>query len=227
MIRSSIFLGIISILISSCIGDDIKFDTVEQSVSISNPIDSLKVGASYQFEAIYLNNVGQEEAQDIMWESSNEEVVSITSGGLVEGLTEGMTTIFASVQMPGDSFVDSIKLAVDEDLEQEVIGGAKGGTIQSTSSYLLEGDFTVSSINGGGIQIDIADNYRASTALPDLVLYLTNNPSTNAGALEIGSVQVFEGAHSYIIPNVDIGTYEYLLYYCKPFRVKVGDGKIE
>ena len=41
-------------------------------------------------------------------------------------------------------------------------------------------------------------------------------------------VTVFSGAHSYQIVNagIDITTYDYLLYYCKPFVVKVGDGKI-
>ena len=45
-------------------------------------------------------------------------------------------------------------------------------------------------------------------------------------ALEIGAVETFNGAHSYVIENTDISEYEFILYFCKPFVVKVGDGQI-
>ena len=45
--------------------------------------------------------------------------------------------------------------------------------------------------------------------------------------LEIGAVEVFKGAHSYILEgDIPLNQYDYLLYYCKPFNVKVGDGPI-
>jgi len=60
-----------------------------------------------------------------------------------------------------------------------------------------------------------------------LYVYLTNNPSTTAGALEIGKVTVFEGTHIYTIEgDIPLNQYNYLLYFCKPFNVKVGDGEI-
>ena len=89
----------------------------------------------------------------------------------------------------------------------------------------MTGHFTLS-VNDDKLLIDIQDDYRASTALPGLFVYLTNNPNTTVGALEIGAVQVFSGAHSYELENVDINDYNYLLYFCKPFNVKVGDGEI-
>jgi hypothetical protein len=111
--------------------------------------------------------------------------------------------------------------------ETTVVGPMdRGGSIRTTSSYLLEGDFTITAPTGN-LQIDIAENYRASTALPGLYLYLSNNPNSTAGALEIGRVEVFSGAHGYTVPNVGIDEYAYLLYYCKPFNVKVGDGEIK
>nr|HQU58856.1 hypothetical protein [Saprospiraceae bacterium] len=75
--------------------------------------------------------------------------------------------------------------------------------------------------------LEIADNYRASTSLPGLYLYLTNNPATVNNALEVGKVAVFDGAHSYHISGVGINDYDYLLYWCKPFSVKVGDGEMQ
>ena len=41
-------------------------------------------------------------------------------------------------------------------------------------------------------------------------------------------VQVFDGAHEYALPaGIGLLDYDYLLYYCKPFGVKVGDGAID
>ena len=69
---------------------------------------------------------------------------------------------------------------------------------------------------------DVADD-----GLPGLYVYLSNNPNSVSGALEIGPVEVFEGAHDYTISGLDITTYAYVLYFCKPFNVKVGHGDIE
>ena len=102
----------------------------------------------------------------------------------------------------------------------------RSGVIQTTSSYRLEGDFEIQQTDSD-LLINIADNYRASSALPGLYIYLTNNPTTLSGALEISKVTIFSGAHQYTVPNVNINDYDYLLYYCKPFGVKVGDAKIE
>ena len=99
------------------------------------------------------------------------------------------------------------------------------GTIVSTSSYKLEGDFSLSETNGT-LTLSFVDNYEASSALPGLYVYLTNNPNSINDALEIGKVEVFKGAHSYEIDNTSITAFDYVLYFCKPFRVKVGDGKI-
>jgi len=75
--------------------------------------------------------------------------------------------------------------------------------------------------------LDIAGNYEASTALPGLYVYLSNNPNSTSGSYEIGEVTVFNGAHSYTLPSsVDISDYKYILYWFKPFNVKVGDSTI-
>ena len=90
---------------------------------------------------------------------------------------------------------------------------------------MLEGSFTLEQV-GDDLLLEFADDYRASSALPGLYIYMTNNKNTNANALEIDAVETFNGAHSYTIQNVGINDYKFLLYYCKPFNVKVGDGDI-
>ena len=97
------------------------------------------------------------------------------------------------------------------------------GQIRSTSSYLLQGNFRYE-FDGQNIVLSLGENYRADTALPGLYVYLTNNPTTPSGGYEIGKVTVFEGAHQYNLPaSIALMDYKYILYWCKPFSVKVGD----
>ena len=100
------------------------------------------------------------------------------------------------------------------------------GQIRTTSSYTLEGNFRYEH-NGTQIILSIDDSYRASSSLPGLYLYLTNNPNSPEDGFEVGAVSVFSGAHSYALPaSIGLMDYKYLLYWCKPFRVKVGDAQI-
>ena len=128
--------------------------------------------------------------------------------------------------------INNIKLVSDTTqvtvADTTVVGGddQKAGSIRTTSSYLLEGDFTITQ-SEGNLVIQFASNYKASRSLPGLYVYLSNNPNSTSDAKEIGAVTVFEGVHSYTVPGIGLEDYTYLLYYCKPFRVKVGDGKIE
>ena len=88
---------------------------------------------------------------------------------------------------------------------------------------MLEGNFRYEFYEQN-IVLSLDDSYRADTALPGLYIYLTNNPNTPMGGYEIGQVLVFEGAHQYELPSsIALMDYKYILYWCKPFSVKVGD----
>ena len=86
-------------LLSGCIGDDIIMDTVEGNLRISASIDTLGVGDTYQFEAIYTNNVGQEESTNIDWSSSDENLLRIDAQGLATGIALGSVSVTANVNL--------------------------------------------------------------------------------------------------------------------------------
>ena len=217
-------LSLAVLLLSSCIGDDFIDDQVEPTLRIVSMVNSIAIGESFQIEAIYFNNIGVEEEAIIEWSSSNEDIISVDDNGLVSALQEGMVTLFANVRIDSIEVSDSIELV--SSTETNVDLASASGIIRTTSSYVLRGDFEVQQ-EEGGIRITIADNYVASSSLPGLYLYLTNNSNSIANALEVTKVTVFNGEHSYFISDVELNQYQYLLYYCKPFNVKVGDGKIE
>lgn len=217
-------LTITILFLSSCIGDDIIEDRVDPVVRISNAIDTLKNGTSYQFEASFFNQVGKETMIDLSWSSSDENIISISEMGLANALQIGNALILVEGLAPSGEQV-SAELLVEVGEETIVAVSERTGTLQTTSSYELKGDFVLKE-EGGVLKLSFADNYVASTALPGLYIYLTNNPATSSGAFEIGAVTKFEGAHSYDLPsNIDLMDYEYVLYFCKPFNAKVGDGQ--
>lgn len=214
------------VMVSACIGDDLVFDEVEPEIRIMNPIDTMEINTTYQFEVVYLNNVGVEGSlTSYQWESSAEDIISIDPNGLATAIKAGTAVISVNGQDPsGKQLRDEKPVVVGN--STVVSTNMRTGSLRTTSSYLLKGDFSLERITGG-VKLSLKENYEASTALPGLYVYLTNNPNTIDNALEIGAVKVFKGAHSYDLQDVDLNQYSHVLYFCKPFRVKVGDGAFD
>ena len=216
-------------ILVSCIGDDIIFDTVEEQLRLTMMADSIAVGDSFLFEARFTNNVGQAEPERIEWNSSNEDIIAIDQDGLATAVSAGSSVITAAVTLADNSVLsETIDVVVGEVTSvSDAVTSLRQGVIETTTFYTLEGDFTLEEQDDGTLLLTIAENYETTSALPGLYLYLTNNPNTNSGGFEIGEVTIFEGAHTYEIDGPGLNDYDYLLYYCKPFNVKVGDGEIE
>ncbi len=223
---SQTIIGLIfTLLLYSCIGEYVINDLVDPMVRIDNPISALQVSSTHQYTATYFNNIGVAEALNVTWLSSDVEVVQISPNGLATALMEGNAIITAQVTSESGILFsqNSIVVTTEETSPNSLV---KSGIIITTSSYELRGSFTIEQMNNL-IQIIVNEDYVASSSLPGLYLYLTNNPNSIGGALEVGPVEVFKGAHEYIINDVHINDYSHLLYWCKPFSVKVGEGKIE
>ncbi|MCB0519046.1 MAG: Ig-like domain-containing protein [Lewinellaceae bacterium] len=221
------FLLALPFLFNSCIGDDVVDDFVPPAVRITAPLDTLGVGKTWQFEAKFTNNIGAEEARPVAWSSSNLAVLGIDGTGLATGLSKGSAIVAAEVELGDGTTVKSERpVTVADSTVIPPVVMTLGGEIKSTSSYALKGSFEITE-SGSGILISIGSDYQASTALPGLYVYLGNNRSSIANAKELQQVAVFNGAHSYQVDGVGLNDYQYLLYWCKPFNVKVGEGEIK
>lgn len=214
------------LLFYSCIGDDIIDDEVDPVLKITNPIDTLAFDSSYQFTLMYLNNVGREEQVEMVnWTSSEPDIISIDDTGLAKGLQTGGAIIRAQTNANGIVVDDELFVNVGE--ETIIASAARTGTLATTSSYQLEGSFSLSEVEGD-LVLAFEDDYISSDRLPGLFIYLTNNPNTTSGALEIGEVSIFSGEHTYTLPSgTGLNDYSHVLYFCKPFNVKVGDGAFD
>ncbi|MFT4535930.1 MAG: hypothetical protein ACJA1A_002830 [Saprospiraceae bacterium] len=223
--KNLLFLfSIITLLFTSCIKDDINDDFVEPTIRITTTPDTIIVGSQFQFDFAYFNNVGQRENINPTWSSSNESLLMVDQSGLATAIVKGAVTITVSYTSAAVNTSESFEVNIGEVLVE--VPTAKSGRIATTSSYVLEGDFEISE-ESGKLIISIAENYSASTSLPGLFVYLTNNISTTSNAYEIGAVETFSGAHTYEIDGIGINEYSHILYFCKPFNVKVGDGEIK
>ena len=216
----------LSFIFYGCIGEDVIEDFVEAELRIDNPISEIQVDTQHTFQATYFNNVGLPENIAVAWSSSNEDILSINENGVATAHSEGSAIIIASVNSQNGLIEDQDSIDVkQEEVSTNSETNTKQGAIITTSGYRLEGSFEITS-NGDDLVLDVADDYVASSSLPGLYVYLTNNPSSINGAFEIGPVEVFNGAHTYRIQDVGINDFSYLLYWCKPFTVKVGGGDI-
>lgn len=222
------FLVSLPFLFWSCVGDDVLEDFVQPELRITNGIDSLSIDSTHQFAFLYLNNVGASETVTPIWSSSNEAILTIDANGLATAHSYGpvdITATYSNGTNPA-TVITSLHTAENPVIIVEPVLQMRQGSIRTTSTYALSGGFTIEELESGGIIIKVDESYNATTALPDLFLYLSNNPNSIGNALVVADVVVFSGAHEYVLPDVGIDEYSHLLYYCRPFNVKVGDGEI-
>jgi hypothetical protein len=217
-------LLLLFVFLYACIGEDLVDDSVPPEVRITNPIISLEAGTTHQYQAKYFDFVGREvSSKPFGWESSDPAVASVNSQGLVTALTEGSAVITATSEDEEGNEVstsDEIEVSQNTVAENMVITGM----LQTTSTYLLQGSFRLEKTEDA-LTLYLEDNYRADTRLPRLVVFLSNNRNSIADAYEIAEVSVFSGAHSYDLPSeFGLMDYRYILYWCEPFMVDVGEG---
>jgi len=218
-------LALLCLVYNACIGDDFIDDEIEPVIKISNPINQIQIGSTYQFEYQYFNNIGQNVSiDDVIWSSTDENKLNIDASGLAMALEMGISSIRIEYTNSSSTLIDELEIEVTE-MPVDDPDLTKSGVIKSTSSYVLEGTFKIET-EGDNLNIEFENDYKASSALPGLYVYFSNNPNTISNAFEIGRVTIFSGIHSYTAENVNINDYQYLLYFCKPFNVKVGDGLI-
>ena len=158
--------------------------------------------------------------------TSDINTSTIDSNTATSTLTDTSTTTTSDSDISSTTTDTDSTPTVDDDV---VVTAPQSyqGTIRTTSSYELTGSYEYGLNDAGQLVLNIGDDYLASTAIPRLFVYLSNNPNSPSGVDLIAEVTVFSGAHSYVLPSsIDISDYKYILYWCKPFIVKAGDSTI-
>ena len=230
--KKAILMVVCILPLFSCVKTDLVNDRVDPKIFISNPLLELKKnGAAHQFEVNYFNYVGKEiENPSVSWSSSDPAVLTITEDGLATGIEFGTATVTAALTTLEENLTITKKDVVIVSTATLTESIEFIGTVVTTSNYKLGGSYVlkVHEDENDILRLSLGDDYVASTSLPGLYIYLGNNPNSIADAYEIGPVTVFQGAHFYDLPStISIYDYSYILYWCKPFGVKVGEGQIQ
>ncbi len=227
--RSLIFVLPLFVL-TACIGDDLVDDYVAPVIRISNLADTIEAGTAFQFTHQYVNNIGQAEDVAAVWTSSNTELLTIDANGLASAIAEGDVDITASFTDPrfDETATVTETVAIGASTVVVVEPMMRSGSVATTSSYPLSGNFVLEELpDSDELKLSFGEEYIADELLPGLYVYLSNNPNSTVGAFEIGAVQTFRGAHEYTFNGAELEQFAYVLYFCKPFNVKVGHGDIE
>ena len=212
--------------------DKIIASGYDPKVTIMNPLTKIDIDESdFSFIATYQNFKNQVEDVEIIWESSDTNILGIDNNGKLTPLAKGVSTITASTTINNTTLTDSVEVEVADETTIDNPDPADGKTIlgfgklESNSSYSVTGDFEIIEENGVKT-IELKSNYRTGN-VPDLVIYLSNDTTTNAGAQFISEDITPSGAQSFTIPqNVNVDSYSNVLLYCRRFGVRVGFGRI-
>lgn len=218
----SITLLLTLLLLSSCVGTDIVEDIqVEPRLQINTRLQTLAIGESFLLNVDYFNNMGLPQNVQVNWHSSNPTTIAIDQDGNAMALMMGEATITASYMGIEDSIIIS---ASNETMQAP---NRRTGTFRGASNYSVNGDFMLEEIEGK-LRLTFASNFSASSG-PGLFIYLSNQPNSISGGLEMGRIQSNSGVQVYEtdLQNAGLNTYQYVLVWCKPFGVLFGRGQLE
>lgn len=218
--KNTLAIALITIIaLSSCIGTDIVEELeVPEEVTISEAVDSLRIGDTFQFAASHFDDFGLKTDQTINWSSTDPAIISVDDEGVATALTEGDIYIKAWVGTAADS------VEVNSGATTSVMSSTRNGSLQGNSSYTVIGNFNLTDV-GDHLELIFEENFRASNG-PGLFVYLSNSSSNVTGGIEVGQLMRNSGGQTYVISKDDsqLNTYSHVIIYCKPFGVIFGFG---
>ena len=192
---------------------------VEPEIKITSFAIFLSEGSQFQFEANYLNERGEvDETADISWSSSDGNVLSIdASTGLATANTAGNATITASFE--------DVSASVTVEVEGEAIT-ERTGNLMGTG-YDIQGDFKLSMNEDGDLILTVTGYVPDG---PGPYFYLTNQNSNVNNGINLGEARL-GGDITINITEIDdsvgISSFNFLMVWCEPFRVRLGVGEFE
>lgn len=222
LIKSYLVMLLASVSLFGCVGTDIVEEIiVDEQLTITSRILTLAIGESYQFNADFFDAMGERGEATVVWTSSDEQIISIT--------TDGLATAIAA----GDVLITVVSGAVRDEIM--LTGGTtttfrpseRTGEFMGLRDYTVRGDFTLEE-NGDNLELTFSANFVASNG-PGLFVYLSNNATGVTGGVEVGQLKANSGSQTYIISrtNAQLDTYGHVVIYCKPFGVGFGTGEFD
>lgn len=190
------------------------------------------------FRAQFTNFKLQESDVPVIWSSSDENILTITEGGLPTAISKGTVSITATILAENTNLGEDISITKEIEVSDETVVVVEPepmpepvvigtGDFEGLTGYNAAGGFELIEEEGSPIVLEFSEDFD-SGRVPDLVLYLSNSLRTNAGALFISETVSNRGAQIFNLPEgTNIGDYEFVFLYCRAFNVPVGFARIQ
>lgn len=216
------YILIIPWLLASCIGTDIlEQEIFPERVEITSAADTIKVGESFQFDALFFNTTGEMEETTLSWGSLDNSIIEVTENGLATAVNPGIT----HVTVQAGSVIDSIEVTAGAVTVVGTNTDPRTGTFVGVNNYSVEGSFQLELVDETLVRLSFGEDFRTQSG-PGLYIYLSNSASSVAGGIELGELKETSGVQSYEFDQQDLfNVYSHVIVYCKPFGVPFGVGE--
>jgi len=200
------------------VGDALKVAKVEVSEAVSN----LSVGQSFALMATVKNVNDQPIAgKAVIWKSSDDLIISITSEGIATAKANGLASIVAEV----------------DGITSNPITITVGNTVR-TGSFAKSGGYEASGtcnlrLENSRLLLNFESDFKTSFALGTFI-YLANT-NTNASTVKSAGIELGQitknGVHSFDVTTVNssvkLDDYKYVIILCKPATVIFGYAELK
>lgn len=198
-------------------GPDITL--VDPVINISNFESMMVEGDMAQFEVQLKDDMGMiDNITPVAWSSSDVEVLTVSSSGLVTALGGGQANIIATALGVRDEIAVTVEAAVIP---------TRSGSLMGTSGYIISGNFTLGRDEADDLILKV-EGYTPDSNAPGPYFYLSNEIETITNAIKLGEAER-DGAYEYNITAINdtvmLSSFNYLLVWCDPFAVTLGYGE--
>ncbi len=192
-------------------------DEVGQIIISSASGNQVATGGSITLQIEVLTVLGVPVAgANVSWVSSNNEIVTVDSNGVVTSVSNGSAQVWA--------IADGIQSNI---LNINSGSTERNGTFSNANGYETSGTAKLFYDNNGALMLELSSDFQTDFALGTFV-YLSNSTSgsaTASGGLEIagittGGFKLFNV--STVDQSVDIDTYSRVVILCKPASITFG-----
>ncbi len=186
------------------------------SVDISAEKTSLANGESMVLSAL-VKNIDEQPitTSTVMWQSSDETVITVASDGTATAVGNGIAKLFAIVD------------GVYSNEIEVIVGGIRTGTFVPANGYNASGTATLK-LENQELILEFSDDFMTSFALGTFIYLSNNNVSGTAirsEGIELGEINS-NGTHTFNVtqsfPNVTLSQYQYVVILCKPASIPFG-----
>lgn len=196
-------------------------DTLEVAeVIVAAESSQLDLNETVQLNVKVLNINGNEiENKSISYVSSNTDVATVSSTGLVSTKSNGEFEVRAIV----DGITSLPKVFRVGMLVRE-------GKFTGKGNYSVKGGVMLYKNANGELIVEFENDFSSSSG-PGVFIFLSNSENSVAGGIELGAIKSYSGTQTYNVStlnsSIKIDTYSHVIVHCKPFNVVFGYAELK